>query len=392
MRTILTLALLAAVADAFAADAPMLPPASADQVPQRLSALAAPKAAIERAPVRFSWALDPYAPLTADTQPSVVESREYWQEADGAELQRGLDLSTSAPGALIRVSPVAGAAQVPADAVQLRRAGRPVALAQRNDAAQLQAAGLQVADGSAAVQLAAEAGPGHYALQVAQARGRYLVHVYEPHSPVRLHASLSRDRALAGGRSEVIVDLSDGPRQIADAQGSALLVAPSGRSWPVPLRRGRDGRLRAPVALPADAGDQPPGLWEVQVFAAAGDVQRDVRTALAVAQPTARLEGRYAFDPRRMSFDLPVRAASPGRYEVRGTLYASGPDRALRPVAIAHSAQWLDRGQGRIELAFDRQQLPSGFGAPFELRQLELNDQSRLAPVERRERAARIGR
>ena len=392
MRTILTLALLAAVADAFAADAPLLPPARTDQVPQRLSALAAPKAAIERAPVGFSWALDPYAPLTAAAQPTVAESREYWQETDGAELQRGLDLSTSAPGALIRVSPVAGAAPVPADAVQLRRGGQAVALAKRNDAAQLQAAGLQVADGSAAVQLADQAGPGRYALQVAQARGRYLVHVYEPHSPVRLHASLSQDRVLAGGRSEVVVDLSDGQRQLSDAQGSALLVAPSGRSWPLSLQRGRDGRLRAPVVVPSDAGEQPAGLWEVQVFAAAGEVQRDVRTALAVAQPTAHLEGRYAFDARRMSFELPVRAASPGRYELRGTLYASGPDRRLRPVAIAHSAQWLDSGQGRIELAFERKQLPAGFGAPFELRQLELNDQSRLAPVERRERAARVGR
>jgi hypothetical protein len=391
MRTLLTLALLAALSNAHAADTPMLPATKSDQVPQRLAVLAAPKSAAERAPVQFSWALDPNAALTSDAKPTVIESREYWQETDGAALQRGLDIATSAPGALIRVSPVTGAAKVSADAVRISRAGRAVSAAKRTDAAQLQSAGLAVGEGTAAVQLADEAGAGHYAVQVAQARGRYVVHVFEPRSEVRLLAALSHDHGLAGTSREVVVDLQRGDTRLK-AQGGALLVAPSGRSWPLSLKDRGDGRLRAAVTLPTDAGEQPPGLWEVQVFAGDGEIQRDARTAIAVAQPTAKLDGGYRFDAARLSFELPLRAASPGRYEVRGTLYATGPGRALRPVAIAHSARWLDGGAGRIELAFDRAQLAKGYGAPYELRDVELNDQSRLAPVERRQRVARIAR
>lgn len=40
-----------------------------------------------------------------------------------------------------------------------------------------------------------------------------------------------------------------------------------------------------------------------------------------------------------------------------------------------------------LVLQFDHSHLPQGFGAPFEVRQLELNDQSRMAPLESRERA-----
>lgn len=391
MRTILSLALLAAAGHAFAADAPMLPAAPSDQIPQRLAALAAPKAAAERAPVRFSWALDPNAELVADPAPAAVESREYWQETDAAALQRGLEVATSAPGALIRVSPVAGAAEVAADSVRITRAGQPVGALKRTGAEQLRAAGLAVGKGTAAVQLAADAAPGRYAVQVAQARGRYVVHVFEPNSDVRLRARLSRDHALAGDAGEIEVDLQRGASSLK-AEGGALLVAPSGRSWPLPLKAGGDGKLRGAVRLPADAGEQPAGLWEVQVFAGDGSIQRDARTALAVAQPTARFDGAYAFDARALSFALPVRAASAGRYELRGTLYASNARRELRPVAIAHSAQWIDGGMARIELAFDRAQLPKGFGAPFELRNVELNDQTRLAPIERRQRVARVGR
>lgn len=391
MRTILSIALLAAAGHAVAADAPMLPAAKSDQIPQRLSALAAPTASIERAPLRFSWALDPQAALIADPAPAAVESREYWQETDAAALQRGLSVDTSAPGALIRVSPVAGAARIAADSVRITRAGQPVGALKRTGAEQLQAAGLAVGAGTAAVQLSADAAPGRYAVQVAQARGRYVVHVFEPNSDVRLLARLNRDHALAGGSGEIEVDLQRGGAALK-AEGGALLVAPSGRSWPLTLKAGGDGKLRGAVPLPADAGDEPAGLWEVQVFAGDGSIQRDARTALAVAQPTAKFDGAYAFDSRALSFALPVRAASPGRFEVRGTLYASNARRELRPVAIAHSAQWLDGGGARMVLAFDRAHLPQGYGAPFELRNVELNDQSRLAPVERRQRVARIGR
>lgn len=391
MRTILSLALLVAAGHANAADAPMLPAAKNDQIPQRLATVAAPKAAAERAPVRFSWALDPNAELAADPAPAAVESREYWQETDGAALQRGLQVATSAPGALIRVSPVAGAAPVGADSVRITRAGQNVGALKRTGAEQLQAAGLAVGAGTAAVQLAADAAPGPYAVQVAQARGRYVVHVFEPNSDVRLFARLNRDHALAGGSREIEVDLQRGKTALK-AEGGALLVAPSGRSWPLALKAGGDGTLRGAVPLPGDAGDEPAGLWEVQVFAGDGTIQRDARTALAVAQPTARFDGAYAFDAHALSFALPLRAASAGRYEVRGTLYASDAKRTLRPVMIAHSAQWIDGGAARIELAFDRAQLPKGYGAPFELRDVELNDQSRLAPIERRQRVARVGR
>lgn len=392
MRTILALALLAAGLDAAAAETPMLPPSASDQVPRHLVTLAMPARAVsERAPVQFSWALDPNAAIVTDPKPAAVESREYWQEVDGADLQRGVGVTTTSPGALIRVSPAAGAAKVPTDAVRVSRGGREVALAKRSGGEQLRAAGLATNDGTAVVQLGEDASSGRYDVRLAQARGRYVMHVYEPRSDVRMRAALDRGHALAGEDGEIRIDLLRGDARLKGAQGGALLVSPSGRSWPLSLTADSAGALRAKVPLPVDAESEP-GLWEVQVFANAGDVQRDARTAIAVAQPTAKLDGTYRFDATTLRFDLPVQAASPGRYEVRGTLYATGSGNTLRPIAIAHSARWIENGAGTVALAFNRADLPAGYGAPFELRDVELNDQTRLAPVERRTRVARISR
>src|SRR5688572_11565141 len=120
-----------------------------------------------RAPVRFAWALDPHAEL-APTAPHVAESREYWLLVDAAELARGIDVSTTAPGAVIRLSPADGRTIDP-DAVRLAKAGRaiaaPLAFAQRHDAATMRAAGLDVPDGSAVVRIAAAQGAGTFRLQ-----------------------------------------------------------------------------------------------------------------------------------------------------------------------------------------------------------------------------------
>jgi len=141
--------------------------------------------------------------------------------------------------------------------------------------------------------------------------------------------------------------------------------------------------------VPASAS-QVKGLWELQVFGDVGDVPRDARTAFAVAQPTARFAGLFGVDAANLRVSLPVEAASPGRYEARGTLYATARDGSLRPVSQAHAAAWMDAGDSMLILQFARSHLPAGYGAPFEVRQLELNDQGRMAPIEARERGARF--
>lgn len=390
MRIPVCIALLTASLSVAAADTPLLPAGELDQTAVRVVTLPAPTAPVEREPVRFSWALDPQEE-PGEPQPFVAESREYWQTVEGTRLRRGVEVTTTAPGAIIKLSPARGAAAVEPDAIRVSAGGRPVPLEHRTGSAQLRAAGMPIGRGAAVARLGAAAGPGRYAVRLPQARGRYVLHVYEPGSDVVLFASVGRERVLAGGRTSVVVNLQRGDVRLRGLQAGGLLVSPAGRSWPLALHPGRDGLLRGTVSIPTDAGSAP-GLWEVQVFAGDGTVQRDARTAFAVAQPTARLAGGYDFDATVLSFDLPLLVGSPGRYEARGTLYATAPGGLLQPVSIAHSADWLTPGKSRLTLAFDREHLPAGYGAPFELRDLELNDQSRMAPLERRARAARVGR
>ena len=391
MRMNINAALLAASSSllSFAAWAaqPMMPAGSTDQVPTRLVALSAPVGQFERAPVSFAWALDPRAVLAPPT-PYLAESREYWQTVEGVDLQKGVALKTTAPGAVIRVSPARGSTALSAAEVGVNGNGKAVRLEQAASADALRAAGMDVEAGTAVVKLGQEAAAGAYTLHAPNAKGRYIVHVFEPESEVVLKAQPDRQRVLGGDTVTVSLSMARHGREI-EGQAEALLVAPDGSNRPISVTRGVDGTLQARVKLPAQASATP-GLWELQLFANGDGVSRDARTAFGVAAPTARFNGHASVDTAKLRIEVPVEAASPGRYEARGTLYATAPDGSLAPVSQAHSAAWFERGKGTLALGFDRAHLPPGYGAPFEVRQLELNDQTRLAVVESRSRAVRF--
>ncbi|GAB3384244.1 DUF4785 domain-containing protein [Lysobacter fragariae] len=391
MRTHLNVALVAACLTflsslAFAAT-PLSPAGRGDQVPTRLVSVAVPAGEFEHAPVSFGWKLDPKATLQSPA-PATALSREYWQTVDATELKRGIDISTTAPGTMIRVSPVHGAAALKASSLGVTRDAKAVRLEKSATMEQLRAVGMDVSDGTAVLKIGRENTPGHYALHATQAQGRYVVHVFEPESNVVLKAQADRSHVLGGGTIGLSLAMSRG-NVAMDAKAEALLVAPDGRSTPVAVTRDASGKLSASVRVPTMASAAP-GLWELQVFANADGISRDARTAFAVAAPTARFKGVAAFNARQLRLTVPVETASTGRYEASGTLFATAPDGALRPVSQAQSAAWFQPGSGSLVLAFDRAHVPAGYGAPFEVRQLQLQDQTRMAPLETRERGGRF--
>lgn len=360
-----------------------------DRVPSTLVAAPLPADDSERTPLAFAWALDPERPLQPPGVQTAV-SRGYSLQVDAAALRRGVALPLTAAEALIQVSPAPGARSLPGSALQLRGAtGQPVPV--RSAAAQtLLPDGVGVPTGTQVLRTGTHVA-GVHALYATPARGRYVVQVMEPLSPLWLELQAPRTTLLAGGTTTVRARLHDdaaapGARRtgMAGLYGQALLVAPDGRSWPQPLHPDTNGRLQVQVRVPTE-GSALPALWELQVFTGAAGVLRDGRVAFAVAQPTARLSGQAAADPLRRRIVLPVQVAAPGRYEVRGTLYATGRDGQPRPVAQGHAAAWVGTpGNTTLVLGFGTVPLPPGFSAPYELRDLQLHDQSRLAPLESR--------
>jgi len=396
MRKLLLVTLLSASCLAQAGNDNRLSSRNNDLISSRLVNIPVPAGQFERKAVSFSYALNPQNELSTST-PFTAESREFWMQTDGNELSKGLMIDTTAPGALIRISPATGAAAIVPGNMKLLRNGKAIdnakAFSQQANTDQLQKAGMDVGNGTAIVKIADGLGEGRFQLMVPKASGRYLVHVFEPNSDITLQAKADRQNYLAGDQLVVNALLGKNEKAMAGTEISGLLVSPSGKSYDITFKN-ENGSLRAISKLPNEVVHQP-GLWEVQVLAGASDgnlrIQRDARTVISIAQPTAKLNGEFRFNPQALSFSMPIQVGSSGRYELSGTLYATGRDGVARPVAQAAMANWFKQGKGVLNLNFDRANLPAGYGAPFELKFVELKDQTRMTQLESRESAARVG-
>lgn len=398
---------LLAAAMAFAFVAPvmaqgqgrLLPAQDGDLVATRAVAVSrAASAEMERAPVRFFHELPADDPVLGRHEPFEAASREYWQQLDGSQLREGYALALTAPGAVVMISPGVKARPLHRDQLSIASAGRShdadSATQTLADAAALRQAGMDVTPGTLAFKLR----PGFEAdarIQVAGAEGRYVLHVLEPESRDVLRARASVDTVHAGGEVKVRFALDGGAR----IDGiHALLVAPDGQAHDLEFAPAhgkganeRVGSVRAPVDFTPR-----PGLWEVRATVAGNDggraFQRDVRTAVAVVVPTARLDGAASVDVMRrggMDMGLGVEVATPGRYEVRGVLFATGQDGKEVPVGIAYAADWLAAGRHTLTLNWPEHVLGK-FSPPYVLRDLRLTDQSSVAVLERRAEALRV--
>ena len=400
------------VAPAMAGTHVLLPAQADDMVPlalqarsagTRLTAVAAATAHmhVERRPISVSWPLPQDAALQAVPQPFSRSSREYWRDVSATELQQGLKLPLTAPGAIIRLSPgdqAVGKLDPAGVRLQLGRQSltATAASSQVADAAELHAAGMDVPAASMVMRLKPEIGSGVATLQVASARGRYVVHVFEPQSPFAITAKGDRDDLLLGGAVKVRVVLQDMDRAIPLTSVGGLLRAPDGSTTPLSFRREADGSFTvdaSPRSIPTT-----PGLWEVHSFtlgtdSAGHEIRRDATTVFAAALPDARLSGlastAVATD-QGIDITLGVNATTASRYAVSAVLYGRGANGQMVPAAFAQSANWMRAGQGQLTLHYDPSSLRD-VGAPYELRDLRLQDQPAVALLERRAMAMRFG-
>ncbi|WP_241762631.1 DUF4785 domain-containing protein [Dyella ginsengisoli] len=417
-RRILAAGVLAGLfaTSAFAGTHALLPATPTDMVPVALQAAPAPMPATaatlagvdiprphaEHRPVSVSWALPADAPVNPVPQPFARTSREYWTDVSATEMQRGVELPLSAPGAVIRISPSdPKGGRLDASAVTFRMNGQTLAgdraASTVGDVASLRAAGMAVPDASLVMQLRPGLGAGPVTLQAPNASGRYVVHVFEPKSPFTVTARADRDDLLLGQRLHLDVAMKDGDRQRPLQAVGGFLRAPDGSTTLLDYHANADGSFSTDVA-PVQPS-RTPGLWELHSFTIGDDgqghaVRRDTTSVFAVATPDAKLDGTA--DTRRagrhgIDVALGVTVDSASRFAVSGVLYGRDAQGRLVPGAFAQSAAWLKPGERRLVLRFDPSSI-AGIGAPYELRDLRLQDQPAISLVERRALALRFDR
>lgn len=406
--TILT-ALPLLAASTFAAEPVAWAPTSADDM--RIDSLPSSAPAVppsrhsETDPVHFAWPLKIDRAESAPAGPA-MESRQYWVDTNGLGLEKGLKLPLSSAGAIVRVSALTEGSGTLLDAelLQVEVDGQPLPVTQGAgglelfSGSDLQAQGLSVPSDSLAFQLPKQGQPSALQLQLAGAPADQplVVHVFEPESPWVGRLAAERHNLLAGEEFKLDVSLGRDDERFAAQSIQAVLVSPdAAQAWPLEVT---DGGFALTGIAPGELPDAGEGLYEVHAYLdgrhGETQIRRDLKVAVGIAAPTARLsEGLDARSDNGLQIALDVEVAATGRYQVSGQIWGTAGDGTLQPLAMAQTAAVLEAGQGQLQLDVPADLvLDSELTSPFEVREVQLIDQGRMAVLETRSRGFTIGR
>ena len=346
--------------------------------------------------VSYCWPLKSDVQIDQHQEVYKASSREYRLRVTAEQLRSGLDLPTTAPGALIRLNP-AGSARMgkalsidPKSIVLVDPAGTRLSDGQGMlslaDAEALKAADVPFAEGSSAFRLDPALGFGTFKIAVPNAADNdagWVVNVLEKESPIVLTARANRSAYLQGQRLQTSFAL-EGADRLQSVK--AEIHSPSGEAQSVRVVRQPASTGFQVVAVLKNT-ELSEGLWEihaaVQGNSPEGLVIRNVHTAFAVSAPMARFLGRADVSmDEGLSIELPVEVGSQGRYAAQGVLFATSESGEMQPIGVCQSADYFAAGTSSLRLRFDASLLnSSGLKAPYELRNLELKDQGRMGEL-----------
>lgn len=334
----------------------------------------------------FSFPLYQSAELDFAQPAAEAKSNEYWFTVSGDELNTGVAIQTTAPGAVLLVSRNGeNSAPLSVNELSLKVDGSDDnAVEKLYSEEEMNAVG--IFSNAIAVKTAAAA-EGNMTLAYAgklDSKQQFVVSVKEKNSQHLMALSAPKMNYLEGETLTFNAVMEAPEKALSMTQASAFIVSPSGKKMPVAASIAKDGRVSVSHSEFAQVEAPINGLYELQVEGFAQDgaktVRRMAKVAFALSPQTAELaEVSASVVKGAPQANVSVSVNEPGRYEVRAVLY--GTNAAGEQVAVmeTHSAKWLKAGEQSIEVNFDAKILAaSGAKAPFSVNHVRLNDQTRL--------------
>ncbi|MGI2055986.1 DUF4785 domain-containing protein [Shewanella baltica] len=334
------------------------------------------------------------------------QSDEYWVNVTGAQLNAGVGLTMSQASSLVRIAPrgdtssgaLMHAETIAPERVQIQRvspnqspqgkaansSGINSLVKSMANADALASAGLT--DDSSALQMSAKATPGQYRLQVSQPltpSANYLVNVKEKGSPYQL--SVKASSAIAADAQTLGLELAlsqsdntfvpQATLKQADGDMQPLTMVKQGETWQAVIPAG--------VALSSSNAGFSEVEITVQTQVDGRPVQRTVKSVFKsyVNSASIKPEVLTVWDkglPNQINFELSV--AEAGRFGLSGTLTGTNAEGQKVAILRTQAANWLTPESPKLKLMLDPKLIQaSGLQPPFELNELELQDQGQMA-------------
>ncbi len=339
----------------------------------------------------FSFALQPQAQLTINTQAVTSQSDEYWFTVTGKQLNAGVDVHTTVAGALIKISRQGKDGKaLNSTRLKLHSANKPHLNLAANVIKEDDLKATGVFANASAIKMDKAVTPGAFKLSYSgalAANNQFVVHVKEKHSTNKLTLSTQKQHYLQGDALSFDALMTSKSDTLAMQTVEAFILSPSGKKITVPTKQLSNGLTQVLAAeFASNNAIEAPinGLHELHVNGIANvngqQVHRTGKIAFALAPQTASLQQNTASKVNGQQTKFALDVVEAGRFEVRGILYGHDVNGKLKPIMETHSARNLSAGEQSINMKFDQKILAkSGLAAPYEVKHVRLYDQTRMS-------------
>ena len=316
--------------------------------------------------VMTHWAIQKKT-LGHETQHEQI-SKKYSLNTTFKELEKGINLYTQAPGAIIRISRQLSAIKPglspkfkPFFQIKTKKRG----LLNLNEASNLIASGTDLNDTyfstntEAILALKPELGAGKFTIIATPAAGheneQYRINIFDKQSLSALAIKTDKANYHVGEKLTITVSFSDQSDFYPIDEIRASLVSPNGNKTPLILTK-KDQGYTAIIPLPTENTITIGANWYVETETTAtvdgNIVMREAHTAFSYAIPSAVIReiSPEISDPLTVKMALDIATGS--RYGVQAVLFVKDSNGHTTPIEVSQTSAWLAPGSHNVTLMF----------------------------------------
>lgn len=315
-------------------------------------------------------------------------SHKYQLKASMQELQEGVTINTTAPGAVIRISPANPDKKIKPDFQIKTFKGSNQSLLQASSLFSKDEAlkGSAFEDNTLAIsKLKPELGSGQFILstQSTDEDSQYLINVYDANSSTQLTIETDKPRYFYGDELKATLKLTDKNFDYLITSIETVLIDPEGNKIPVEPKALSINtyELSYPLLSEKNANG---ANWHIQatVSGRAGQrvVDRKVQISFSLSLPSAAIREIEKNSSNSFDFSALIEAATDSRYALQSVLFGTDEQGKIHPMQIVQTSNWLSSGINKVNFSFDSKQ-KSGYKAPFYIGYTRLTDFGQQKPV-----------
>ncbi len=290
------------------------------------------------------------------------KSYNYREKVTAKQLNEGVIISTLAPGAVIRITPLQKKSvpqlMLKTPANQLMALKDASALFNQDKGSEEESLLMKY---QTLLQIKPELGAGKFVLKNnaidEKSTDTYLINVFDKFSLTYLQVETDSLHYQYGDKLTATITLKDDEEDYSVDDVNASLVSPQGEIIPLKLTKIKHNKFQGSTFLNSETNNQGQNWYiESSVNTTIGQkiIRRSGHAAFSYSIPSASLISIKKLSSNPLTFVATLDVATASRYALQGVLfhqYAEGA--VIKPIELSQKAQWFEPGKHVIQFTFD---------------------------------------